>query len=160
MKFPIPRIIYKNIKDALNGEVMRLAKDIAKTLNVDEKLLLSEIKKDTLDLYPFEDDCEEDLDEMKCLAYEKKSNVYYPCKEPPIYDKNSKELYCHKHHIHHITKEQVKALGHEVLTILMYDNITYYLDEKNRIYDINLKLIGVYEEGNTTNSIITFKHDS
>ena len=61
MKFPIPRIIYKNIKDALNGEVMRLAKDIAKTLNVDEKLLLSEIKKDTLDLYPFEDDCEEDV---------------------------------------------------------------------------------------------------
>ena len=156
MKFPIPRIIYRNIKDALNGEVIRLAKDIAKTLNVDEKLLLSEIKKDSLDLYPFEDDCEEDLDEIKCLAYERKSNVYYPCKEPPIYPKSL----CHKHlhNGHHITKEDVVKLGHDVLTVLIYDNKTYYLDEKNRIYDIYLKLIGVYEK--ETNSIISFKHSS
>lgn len=154
MKFPIPRIIYKNIKDALNGEVMRLAKDIAKTLNVDEKLLLNEIKKDSLDIYPFEDECEEDLNEMKCLAYEKKSNIYYPCKEPPIYPNS----FCHKHLHTRIVKDDVKALGHEVLTILMYDTIRYYLDEKNRIYDITLKRIGIYDE--ESNSIITFKHSS
>jgi len=154
MKFPIPKVIYKNIKDTLNGNIYRLAKDIAKTLDVDEKLLLNEIKKDTFHIYPFdeEDDDQPDLDEMKCLSYIKKDNIYYPCKEPPIYP----QMFCHNHLHNHITKDVIK--DYTVLSILMYGNETHYLDKKNRVYNVGFKLIGIFNE--ESNSIITFKHIS
>jgi len=153
MKFPIPKVIYKNIKDTLNGNIYRLAKDIAKTLDVDEKLLLNELKKDNFDIYPFEmDDNIVDLDEMKCVSYIKKGFVYYPCKEPPIYP----QMFC-SNHIHiHITKDNIK--DYKILNILMYNNETHYLDKKKRVYNVQLKLIGIYDE--QSNSIIRFKHGS
>ena len=150
--FPIPKVIVKNIKNALFGEMRRLAVDIAKTLDADPNLLLKELNEEKVDFYPFEEEDEPDLDEMHCHAYMKKDNIYHPCSNPPVYP----QLFCIKHLHEHITIDKIK--DHEKLNILTYDNITYYHDKKNRVYDSEFKLIGIYKK--ESNLIVLFKHDS
>jgi hypothetical protein len=150
--FPIPRVIAQNIKSVLYGEITRLVKDIGKTLDVDPNILLKEINKDKIEFYIFEEEDEPDIDIMKCHSYIKKDNVYYPCSSPPIYP----QLFCSTHIHNHITKDKIKT--HEELNILKYDNIIYYHDKKNRVYDKDLILVGRYNE--ESNLIVFFKHDS
>ena len=47
-KIPIPKNIYETIQDTLQSHIDSLARDICKTLDVNEKILLQEIRKEKI----------------------------------------------------------------------------------------------------------------
>ena len=53
---PIPRNIYESIQDVLQSHIDSLARDIAKTLDVNEKILLHEIRKEKIGIYLIDED--------------------------------------------------------------------------------------------------------
>jgi delta 1-pyrroline-5-carboxylate dehydrogenase len=50
-QIPIDRIIYQTLHNIFEGQVKRLAIDIAKTLSVDVKPLIQSIRKDKITTY-------------------------------------------------------------------------------------------------------------
>lgn len=143
-KVPVPRIIYESIEDALMSQVRKLAIDICKTLNVNEKPLIDSIKKDKISLYTIDDANESYLEDCRCKAYEKIEHVYVPCSDLVVYKKD----YCVKHMTDHITKAQVSQ--NEILYILNIDNMKYYRDKNNNVYNSEFKKIGFYNSSNQT----------
>ena len=55
MQIGVPKIIYETIEDILEAQIRRLAIDIAKTLNVDSKTLMKELKKEKIKTFLSED---------------------------------------------------------------------------------------------------------
>ena len=133
----VPTIIHETILDILEGQVRKLAKDIAKTLNVDEKLLIQELKKEKLDILTFDDNV--DITELSCKSYVLEKNVYIPCVQPIVYKKD----YCISHLHDNLTFDNLKDL--DVLTILNHDSVKYYRNRENKVYSSEFKQIGLYD---------------
>ena len=138
-KILVPRVIYETIENVLEAQVRKLAIDIAKTLNVNEKILLSELKKDKLSILILDESESADVDSLRCKAYDKHEHVYVPCEEPVIYKKD----FCTKHIVKHTIKEELQE--HICLVTLKYDNITYYRDKNNKVYNTKFNVIGYYK---------------
>jgi hypothetical protein len=147
---PIPKIIYESIQDALQSQIDCLARDIAKTLDVNEKILLHEIRKEKIGIYLIDEDC--DLD-MKCKSYVNKNGyIYTKCDEPVIYNTSL----CPKHSIHPIYFEAIQY--HTCVSNIIINDVKYYIDNKNKLYDEELNPIGIYNR--KTNSLIVFRKDT
>jgi len=139
IRLPLNKLVYESLEDILDYQIKKLAKDIAKTLNVDPKLLLIELKKEKILAYVIEEDYV-DIDSMKCKYYDKKENIYIPCEEPVIFKKD----YC-VHHINYgITKEKIPKDSIE-LTILKLNSILYYKDSSNRVFNSSFIPIGEFD---------------
>jgi len=134
----LPRLIYEAIEDVLEAQIRKLVIDIAKTLDVNEKLLLQEIKKDKVSVFILDEAEKDDIYEYRCKSYEKHENIYIPCEEPIVYKKE----FCVKHLTKHLLKEEVQM--NEVLYILCFDNIKYYRDKNNKVYNSEFNIIGFY----------------
>uniref|UniRef100_A0A6C0D6L9 Uncharacterized protein n=1 Tax=viral metagenome TaxID=1070528 RepID=A0A6C0D6L9_9ZZZZ len=134
----VPKIIHETIVDILEAHARKLALEIAKTLNVNEKLLIQEIKKEKLEILTFEDNF--DITNIQCKAYNLVKNVYVPCDEPVIYKKH----FCLSHIDSHNTFEDLKDL--DMLYVLNYDTMKYYRNKENVVYDSEFKKIGIYDE--------------
>lgn len=143
-KILLPRIIYESIENVIEAQVKRLALDIAKTLNVNEKVLLQELKKDKISILLLDESESTDIDSLRCKAYDRYEHVYIPCEEPVVYKKD----FCTKHMIKHVLKEDVQ---HNIcLQVLEYDGIKYYRDKHNKVYDSSFNKIGYYNPSTET----------
>jgi len=140
----LPRLIYEAIEDVLEAQIRRLAIDIAKTLDVNEKVLLQEIKKDKVSVFILDEAEADDIHGYRCKAYEKHNTIYIPCEEPIVYKKD----FCVKHLTTHILKEDVQM--NEVLYILCINNMKYYKDKNNKVYNNEFNMIGFYNHSNQT----------
>lgn len=147
---PIPKTIYETIQDILQYQIDGLAKDIAKTLDVNEKILLHEIRKEKIGIYLIDDDCDIDI---KCKSYATKNGyIYTKCDEPVVYNTSL----CPKHSIQPIYFE---AIQHNTcLSNIVINDIKYYIDNKDKIYDEELNLIGIYNR--KSKKLIIFRKDS
>jgi hypothetical protein len=66
-KLPIPRILWENFEIALTAKVHALAKDIAKTLDVDVKPLMTALTKEKVSAYLVDQaDIDADVSELRC----------------------------------------------------------------------------------------------
>jgi hypothetical protein len=151
-KVALPRLVYEAIEDVLEAQIRRLAIDIAKTLDVNEKILLQELKKDKISVLILDEADAEDIHEYRCKAYEKQSNIYTMCEEPIVYKKN----FCVKHLINHTLKKDVQM--NEVLHILCLDSIKYYRDKNNKVYNSEFNMIGFYNP--STQTIVEFVEET
>jgi hypothetical protein len=133
-QIPIDRIIYQTLENIFEGQVKRLAIDIAKTLSVDVKPLIQSIRKDKITTYLYEEDHDKDVDDMKCKSYVKDGALYSKCSNPIIFKKD----YCPKHLIKH---NDVIPDSEELFLICGEDKKEYYIDSKKKIYDRNLNVI-------------------
>jgi len=136
---PVDKTIYDSLQNIMEGQVRRLALDIVKTLRVEDKPLLQEIRKLKIQTYFFEEenDGTDDIYEMRCKAFEKDGAVYKSCKEPVIYKKE----YCPKHLTSHLyTLESIKE-SEELYLVYDSNKTEYYFDANKNLYDRNLTLI-------------------
>jgi hypothetical protein len=140
----VPRIIYESIENVLEAQIRKLAIDIAKTLNVNEKILLQELKKDKISVMLLDESTYDDIDSLRCKAYDKYGHVYLPCEQPNVYKKE----YCTKHMTDHILKNDIHT--NECLTIIIYEGQKYYRDKHNKVYDSNFNKIGYYKTSSET----------
>ena len=131
---PIDRIIYQTLENIFEGQVKRLAIDIAKTLSVDVKPLIQSIRKDKITTYLYEEDHDKDVDDMKCKSYVKDAALYTKCSNPIIFKKD----YCPKHLI---KPNDVIPESEELFLINGPDKKEYYIDSEKKIYDKNLNVI-------------------
>lgn len=146
---PIPKIIYESIQDALQSQIDSLARDIAKTLDVNEKVLLHEIRKEKIGIYLVDEDC--DLD-IKCKSYKNKNgHVYIKCDEPVIFN----SFLCPAHTVCPIYFDTIKH--NTCISNIVINDIKYYIDNKNKLYDENLNIIGIYNK--KSNTLIVFRED-
>jgi len=143
-KVALPRLVYEAIEDVLEAQIRRLAIDIAKTLDVNEKILLQELKKEKISVFILDEADAEDIHEYRCKAYEKQSNIYVMCEEPIVYNKN----FCVKHLTNHILKEDIQM--NEALRVLCLDSIKYYRDKNNKVYNSEFNMIGFYNSSKQT----------
>ena len=141
---PIPRIILESVQDILQKQIDLLAKDIAKTLDVNEKILLNELRKEKINIYSFEESNEEDIYNMKCISYELHNNVYIICNEPVVYKKS----FCVKHTLNHILKENIRH--HKCLTKIIINDINYYIDSEKIVYNLEFESIGCLNSSKNT----------
>lgn len=149
-KVPIPRTIYESIQDSLQSQIDSLARDIAKTLDVNEKILLQEIRKEKIGIYLMDDDC--DLD-TKCKSYMNKNGyIYTKCDEPVIYNTSL----CPKHSVHPIYYETIQH--YTCVSSIVINDIKYYIDDKCKLYDEELNTIGIYNK--KTNRLIVLRKNS
>ena len=146
----VPTIIHETMIDILEGQVRKLAKDIAKTLNVDEKLLIQELKKEKLEILTFDDNI--DITELTCKSYILEKNIYIPCDQPIVYKKD----FCISHLHESITFDKLKDL--DVLTILNYDTVKYYRNRENIVYNSEFKPICSYDP--TTKELAKFVEET
>jgi predicted house-cleaning noncanonical NTP pyrophosphatase (MazG superfamily) len=146
----VPKIIHESIVDIMEAQVRKLAIRIAKDLNVNEKLLIQELKREKLEILTFEDNF--DITDLQCKAYTLVKNVYVPCDEPVVY----KKQFCLCHLDTHLTFDKLNNLN--VLTILNYDTIKYYRNKDNVVYDSEFNKIGIYNED--TQEILHFIQDN
>lgn len=134
---PIDKTIYETMENILEGQVRKLAKDIAKTLKVDEKPLLIAIHKDKVKTYFYEEEHDKEIYEMKCKAYNKEGLIYTKCVEPIIFKKD----FCIKHlNQHNSTIDSLKE-SEELYLVYGPDKQEYYFDSNKKIYDRNLNLL-------------------
>jgi regulatory protein YycH of two-component signal transduction system YycFG len=143
-KVLVPRVIYESIENVLEAQVRKLAIDIAKTLNVNEKLLLQELKKDKISVLLLDESTCDDVDSLHCKAYDKYEHVYLPCEQPVLYKKE----FCMKHITTHVLKSHIESFT--CLTKLVYETNTYYRDTNNIVYDSNFNKIGYYKPSSET----------
>ena len=147
---PIPKVIYESIQDILQCQIDSLARDIAKTLDVNEKILLHEIRKEKIGIYLIDEDCDLDL---KCKSYVNKNGyIYIKCDEPVVYNTGL----CPKHSIHPIYFETIKY--HTCVSNIIINDDKYYIDNKNKLYDEELNVIGIYNR--KSNKLIILRKDS
>jgi hypothetical protein len=146
MSLLVPKTIHECILDIIEGQARKLAIDIAKTLNVNEKILIQELKKEKLEILTFDDGI--DITDLCCKSFNLVKNVYVPCDEPVVYKKD----YCLTHMEKHLTIDTLKNL--DVLTVLNYDTIKYYRNTENVVYNSEFEPIGLYDP--TTQEIIQF----
>ena len=140
----VPRVIYESIENVLDAQIRKLALEIAKTLNVNEKLLLQELKKDKISIMLLDESTYVDIDSLKCKSYDKYNSIYVPCENPVIYKKD----FCTCHITNHILKETIQNTI--CLIPLEYDGVKYYRDMKNKVYDSNFNKIGYYNSSSET----------
>lgn len=132
----VPKNIYEVIEDTLEANVYKLVCDLTKTLNVDKKPLLNELKG-KINLYLFEDGSEVNI---CCKSYTQTNNLYSPCKYPILYG----EIYC----IHHLENHIVPPEGAIIVGVLQYDNNIYYRTVENIVYDSEFNLFGRWDPKN------------
>lgn len=152
-KILLPRVIYESIENVLEAQVRKLAIEIAKTLNVNEKLLLQELKKDKISVMLLDEASYNDVDSLRCKSYDKYNNIYLPCENPVIYKKD----FCTCHITSHILKETIQ--NNICLVPLEYDNVKYYRDVNNKVYDSNFNKVGYYKPSNETIVILVLNKD-
>lgn len=133
----VDKTMFETMENILEAQVRKLAKDIAKTLRVDEKPLLTAIQKEKIRTYFYEEEHETSVYDMKCKAYEKEGALYSRCDHPILFKKE----FCVKHIQSH--KYNVDSLRESEELYIVYgtDKQEYYFDSKDRIYDRNLNLL-------------------
>jgi len=150
---PIDRTIYQTLENVFEGQIKKLATDIAKTLHVDVKPLIQAIRKDKITTYLYEEDHNKDIDEMKCTAYVKEGSLYSKCSNPIIF----KELYCPKHMLEHIDTIQGSK---ELILIYGPDKKEYYIDSDKSDQKIYDKYLNVLNGKIIDNKVYIFTIDS
>jgi hypothetical protein len=133
----VDKTMFETMENILEAQVRKLAKDIAKTLHVDEKPLLIALKKEKIRTYFYEEDHETAVYDMKCKAYEKEGALYSRCVQPIVFKKE----FCVKHlQFHNYSVDSLRE-SEELYLVYGLDKQEYYFDSKNRIYDRNLNLL-------------------
>ena len=133
---PIPKNIYETIQDSLQSHIDSLARDICKTLDVNEKILLQELRKEKIGIYLYEDDS--DLD-IKCKSYVNTNGYVYVCCDEPVVYKTS---LCPKHTINPVYYEQLE--NYKCFSNIIINDKNYYINKENKLYNNEFDLIGVY----------------
>jgi hypothetical protein len=133
----VDKTIFETLENILEAQVRRLAKDIAKTLRVDEKPLLIALQKEKVKTYFYEEDHELSVYDMKCKAYEKEGALYSRCVHPIVFKKEFcvKHLNFHKHTVDSLRESE------ELYIVYTEDKQEYYFDSNSKIYDRNLNLL-------------------
>jgi hypothetical protein len=139
-RIPINKLIYESLEDILESKIKYLVADIAKTLDVDPKILITELKKEKIYTYLIEEDYV-DIDNMKCKFYDLRGNIYIPCEEPVIFKKD----HCVTHINYGISKNQIPN-DTLLLRVLLYQKNKFYRDKLNRVFDSSFKPIGYFNE--------------
>ena len=121
----VPKIIYETLEDIFEAQIRKLAADIGKTLHVDPKVLMIELKKEKVKTYLFEDATDVNL---RCKSYEQYKNIYTPCSHPNVYGKG----YC----IHHLVKPNVPPTDAKIWSIVYHGTTKYYRDIDKIVYDL------------------------
>ena len=134
---PVDKTIFETMENILEAQVRKLAKDIAKSLRVDEKPLLTAIQKEKIRTYFYEEDHETAVYDMKCKAYDKEGALYSRCVHPIIFKKE----FCVKHLESHKYTVDSLQVSEELYLVYGPDKKEYYFDSKNSIYDRNLNII-------------------
>lgn len=149
---PIDKIIFESLENIIEAQVRRLACDIAKTLQVDEKLLIKELRKEKIKTYFYEEEHDKEVYDMKCKAYDKDGAIYTACSDPIVFKKD----FCVKHILHHAhTRETIKK-SENIYLVYGPDKKEYYYDSNKNIYDSNLNRIhGKIDEDDKTITIYT-----
>ena len=141
---PVDKTIFETMENILEAQVRKLAKDIAKTLRVDEKPLLLAIQKEKIKTYFYEEEHETDIYDMKCKAYDKDGAIFTKCNYPIVFKKE----FCVKHLKFHKNTEESLKESEELYIVYGPDNKEYYFDSQKRIYDRNINLVEGYIEDN------------
>jgi hypothetical protein len=133
----VDKTMFETMENILEAQVRKLAKDIAKTLHVDEKPLLIALKKEKIRTYFYEEEHTVSVYDMKCKAYEKEGALYSRCVQPIVFKKE----FCVKHlQFHNYSVDSLRE-SEELYLVYGLDKQEYYFDSKNRIYDRNLNLL-------------------
>lgn len=127
MEVGVPKIIYETLEDILEVQIRHLATHIAKTLNVEPKLLIKELKKEKIKTYLFDD--QSDIC-VQCKSFVLAKNGFFiPCDQPIVWTKE----YC----INHLENPILKTLEDDnTLITLMHDKEKYFRDRENRVYNL------------------------
>jgi hypothetical protein len=134
---PVDKTMFETMENILESQVRKLAKDIAKTLHVDEKPLLIALQKEKIKTYFYEEEHELAVYDMKCKAYEKEGALYSRCVQPIVFKKEFcvKHLQFHKYNVDSLRESE------ELYIVYGADKQEYYFDSKHHIYDRNLNLL-------------------
>ena len=151
----VDKTIFETMENILEAQVRKLAKDIAKTLRVDDKPLLLAIQKDKVKTYFYEEEHDTDVYDMKCKAYDKEGAIFTKCNDPIVFKKE----FCVKHlKFHEHTVDSLKE-SEELYIVYGPDKKEYYFDLQNRVYDRNLNVLNGKID-NDTKEIIIYKVSS
>jgi len=140
-RVPLPKIIYDALEDVLEAQVRRLVGDVAKSLKVDPKPLLQSVRQEKTLVYLFEESVEDyNLHTARCKAYDlekhNSTDIYIPCKNAVVYTRD----YCVAHAKHRSTVPDTE----NILNCISVDGVRYYVDKHNKVYNLELKKIGLY----------------
>lgn len=149
---PVDKTIFESLENIIEAQVRRLACDIAKTLQVDEKPLIQELRKQKIKTYFYEEEHDKEVYDMKCKAFNKDGAIYTACSDPIVFKKD----FCVIHLTDHAyTRESIKK-SEEIYLIHGANKKEYYYDSKKNIYDSNLNIIhGKIDEDDKTITIYT-----
>jgi hypothetical protein len=143
---PIPKIYWDTFQAALQAQVKRLAKDVAKSLRQPEQPLLKAILTEKVDAYLFEEEGAEftDLETMRCkykIPSEKNGAVLEACREPVLLGKGACCL--------HLGAKEPSIAGLKVYRTLKIEDTTYWLDGDTVLND-ELECCGVFKDNKCT----------
>jgi len=138
MEVGVPKFIYETLEDILEVQIRSLVNEIAKTLNVNEKILLKEIKKEKIKAYLYDD--QSDVCKQ-CKSFVLANNGFYiSCDQPVAHPKDV----CPSH----LENPILKTLDDKntLITLLCSDNTKYYRDRINRVFNLESnKPIGLWK---------------
>lgn len=143
---PIPKIYWDTFQAALQAQVKRLAKDVAKSLRQPEQPLLKAILTEKVDAYLFEEEGAEftDLESMRCkhkVPSEKNGAVLEACRQPVLLGKGACCL--------HLGVKETSTAGLKVYRTLKIEDTTYWLDGETVLND-ELECCGVFKDNKCT----------
>ena len=147
----VPHIFYQTLEDIFEANIRRLAYDIAKDLHEDPKILMKELKKEKVKLYLYEDSTDVNL---RCTSYVvqklEDTHIYLLCEESIVHGKKS----C----IKHLSAPILPPEGADIWkTLLCEDNVKYYIDILNNLYDYETgKLLSTYKTNVITKTVYQF----
>jgi hypothetical protein len=144
VSIPISRIYWDALQASLNAEVRRLAKEISSVLHQPEEPLMRAIKKNTLDVYIFEESnsSEIEIESMRCshlVPSTDNPEVLCRCNQPIL-------IGAGKACPAHLSKESPEFDSVERLRIIKSFGESYWIDQNNIIRNKgDLKPIGRYK---------------
>ena len=147
MEVGVPKFIYETLEDILEVQIRSLVNDIAKTLNVNEKLLIKELKKEKIKIYLYDDQSDAC---KQCKSFVLAQNGFYiPCDQPVAHPKDVCPT--------HLENPILKTLDDKnTLITLNYGKEKYYRDRINNVFTLESnKPIGFWKP--SKQEIISFK---
>ena len=127
MEVGVPKFIYETLEDILEVQIRSLVNDIAKTLNVNEKILMKEIKKEKIKTYLFDD--QSDVCKQCKSFVLAKNGFYISCDQPVAHPKDVCPT--------HLENPILKTLDDENTVItLNYGKETYYRNRENYVFNL------------------------
>ena len=139
---PIPKIYWDTFQAALQAQVKRLAKDVAKSLRQPEQPLLKAILTEKVDAYLFEEEGTEfiELEAMRCkhkVPSEKNGAVLEACRQPVLLGKTACCL--------HLGSKEPSTTVLKAYRVIKVEDDTYWLDG-DKVLNDDLEVCGVFKD--------------